>query len=74
MTQVLTLLISTLGGVHNTPCMKYPRGSSIALGVILGTVIGVLMDNVITFIALGLMFGLIGESANKSKNTEDEAS
>lgn len=45
--------------------MNYPRGSAIALGVILGTVIGVLMDNVISFIALGLMFGIIGESANK---------
>jgi len=48
--------------------MKYPRGSSIALGIVLGTVIGILMDNVATFIALGLMFGIIGESANKKKD------
>jgi len=48
--------------------MNYPRGSSIVLGIVLGTVIGVLMDNVITFIALGLMFGIIGEGANKGND------
>ncbi|HEX2792276.1 MAG TPA: hypothetical protein VHO23_00975 [Candidatus Paceibacterota bacterium] len=47
--------------------MKYPRGSSIALGIIVGTVIGVLMDNVASFIALGLMFGIIGEGMNKGE-------
>lgn len=47
--------------------MKYPRGSSIAVGLMVGLVIGILTDNLVTFLFLGLMFGGIGEYVNKKK-------
>lgn len=49
--------------------MKYPRGSAVILGIVLGFVIGVLMDNIISMTILGLMFGIIGEYANKPKKS-----
>lgn len=47
--------------------MKYPKGSSIAVGVAVGLAIGLATDNVISMIALGLTFGIIGEMANDKK-------
>lgn len=47
--------------------MKYPKGSSIAVGAAAGLAIGLATDNVISMIALGLTFGIIGEMANDKK-------
>ncbi len=47
--------------------MKYPKGTSLAIGVAVGAAVGVATDNVISMIALGLTFGLIGEMANDKK-------
>lgn len=47
--------------------MKYPKGSSIAVGVAVGLAIGIATDNIISMIALGLTFGIIGEMANDKK-------
>lgn len=47
--------------------MKYPKGSSIAVGVAVGLAIGLATDNIISMIALGLTFGIIGEMANDKK-------
>jgi len=47
--------------------MKYPRGSSIAVGLVVGLVIGILTDNIVSMLFLGLMFGGIGEGLNKPK-------
>jgi hypothetical protein len=46
---------------------KYPKGSSVAVGLMMGVVLGVLMEDIARFVFLGLMFGLIGEYANKEK-------
>ena len=48
--------------------MSYPRGSTIAVGVITGIIMGLLTGNLISMVLLGFMFGLIGEAAYKSKN------
>lgn len=47
--------------------MKSPKGMSIGVGLAIGVAIGVATDNLITMMLLGLMFGIIGESANKQK-------
>lgn len=48
-------------------CMSFPKGSSIALGILLGAIIGILTDNAVSVIFLGAMFGIIGEMANKKR-------
>lgn len=50
--------------------MKFPRGTSIIGGTLTGLLIGLLTDNVISFLFLGAMFGLIGEGTSNNKTTE----
>ena len=47
--------------------MNLPWGSVIAIGTFVGAVMGILTDNVVSFIFLGVMFGIIGEMFNKEK-------
>lgn len=47
---------------------QYPKGSILALGIVVGAVIGILLDDLTFYILLGIMFGLIGEGGNKSKD------
>lgn len=52
--------------------MRYIKGSSIAVGLVLGTVIGLLTDNLASMALLGLMFGLIGEWGMKKKQDPNQ--
>lgn len=47
--------------------MNYASGSIIAVGIFVGALIGILTDDVVRFIFLGVMFGIIGEIANKDE-------
>lgn len=47
--------------------MKYQKGSSVGIGVIVGFLIGILTANAVTLTVLGLVFGILGEYANKKK-------
>lgn len=48
---------------------KYPKGSSLALGIVVGGALGLLMDDFILYTVLGIMFGLIGEEGNNKKGS-----
>jgi|GEM_PF-3797341 len=47
--------------------MNLPWGATIAIGIFVGAIIGIITDNVVSFIFLGVMFGIIGEMFNKEK-------
>ncbi len=47
--------------------MEFPKGSAIALGIVVGVVLGVLTDNLASFVCLGLMFGIIGDMASQNQ-------
>lgn len=47
--------------------MKFPRGSAVLLGILAGAVIGFLTDNLLSFVFLGAMFGLIGEAYERKE-------
>lgn len=65
----MTLLNSSSLSCY-TYCMKTRKGSSVIIGLVCGLILGVVMENLISFLFLGLMFGLIGEMANKKKTDE----
>lgn len=49
--------------------MIYPKGSSIAVGLLGGLIIGILMGSIISMTLIGIMFGLIGEMVNTQKDS-----
>jgi len=48
--------------------MKIKKGSSVAIGLLGGLVIGIFMNDLVRFVLLGLTFGLIGEMTCKKKD------
>ncbi len=47
--------------------MRIPKGNWLAIGIALGTGVGVMMDNVGVGIALGTVFGATLDSLSKNK-------
>tara|TARA_B110000503_G_scaffold117403_1_gene177392 strand:+ start:1347 stop:1499 length:153 start_codon:yes stop_codon:yes gene_type:complete len=48
--------------------MKQEKGFYIGIGIIAGTVIGVLLENIGLWISLGLVFGVSVENLTQRKN------
>ena len=54
---------STIGDIFNQ--IKTPRGLMLAMGIIIGTTVGSLTDNIGVWIAIGSIVGTIAEYAKQ---------
>ena len=48
--------------------MKHKKGFYIAIGIMVGLIVGIYLDNIGLWLSLGLVFGVSFENSKQSKN------